>query len=115
VDSEHPKVTEWLARASLLEAWGDPTLARFWTLAASELADSERERVLERLTIAQAAQESGYSRDHLSRLLADGRLENVGNDGAPRIRRSDLPRKARLRSTEPDLVGKVLGAEADSR
>ena len=47
------------------------------------------------LTLEQAAQRSGYSRDHIGRLLRSGRLENVGSRGRPRVRASDLPLKAK--------------------
>lgn len=47
----------------------------------------------ETLTLKQAAEESGYSRDHLGRLLASEILPNAGEPYAPRIRRRDLPRK----------------------
>ncbi|MDE2782551.1 MAG: hypothetical protein OXK77_06320, partial [Gemmatimonadota bacterium] len=42
----------------------------------------------------EAARESGYSADHLGRLVRDGRIPNAGRPGAPRIARTDLPRKA---------------------
>lgn len=47
----------------------------------------------ELLTLTQAAHESGYTREHLSRLVRDGKIPNVGRPNAPRIRRSSLPRK----------------------
>lgn len=45
------------------------------------------------LTLAEAARESGYSTDQLSRLIREGKLVNVGRKGAPRVRRGDLPKK----------------------
>ena len=45
------------------------------------------------LTLRQASAESGYSADHLRRMVSAGDVENAGRRGAPRIRRSDLPRK----------------------
>lgn len=47
----------------------------------------------EALTIAQAATRSGYTADHIGRLVRSGKLANVGKPGAPRVRASDLPRK----------------------
>jgi len=52
------------------------------------LGDAEAEEVM---TIAQAAARSGYSTDHLSRLIREGKLANYGRKGAPRIRHADLP------------------------
>ena len=43
------------------------------------------------LTVAEAAAECGYSRQHLRALLASGDLPNAGRRGRPRIRRADLP------------------------
>ena len=42
----------------------------------------------------QASAESGYSESRLRHLVAAGELQNAGKKGAPRIRRSDLPKKA---------------------
>lgn len=52
-----------------------------------------REEDSEQLTLQKAAQESGYSPDHLGREVRAGRIPNVGRPKAPRIRRGDLPRK----------------------
>lgn len=49
----------------------------------------------ELLSLKRAALESGYSVDHLRRLIREGRLHNAGRPNAPRIRRADLPAKAR--------------------
>ncbi len=46
------------------------------------------------LHLRDAARESGYSADHLGRLVREGKIPNVGRPHAPRIRRGDLPRKA---------------------
>lgn len=43
------------------------------------------------LTLTAAANLSGYSTDHLSRLIREGSIPNAGRKGSPRIRRSDLP------------------------
>lgn len=48
----------------------------------------------ELLNLQQASRESGYSPDHLGRLVRSGRISNAGRRCAPRIRRRDLPRKA---------------------
>jgi hypothetical protein len=45
----------------------------------------------EELTLTAASTLSGYSTDHLSRLLRDGAIPNAGRKGSPRIRRADLP------------------------
>lgn len=45
------------------------------------------------LTLAEAASRSGYSEEHLGRLVRDGKIPNAGRRGAPRIRAGDLPRR----------------------
>jgi hypothetical protein len=46
------------------------------------------------LNLQHASQESGYSADHLGRLVRDGTIPNAGRPYAPKIRRKDLPRTA---------------------
>jgi hypothetical protein len=45
------------------------------------------------LTLEEAALRSGYSVEHLGRLLRVGRVPNAGRKGAPRVKLGDLPRK----------------------
>jgi hypothetical protein len=46
------------------------------------------------LTLTEAARRSGYSADHLGRLVRAGTIANAGRPNAPRVRLGDLPRKA---------------------
>lgn len=65
-------------------------------LAGEVIADLERAAAAdtcEPLTYAKAAKLSGYSDDHIGRLVRDGKLKNVGRKGAPRVLASELPRK----------------------
>lgn len=55
----------------------------------------------ERLSLTRAAAESGYSADHLGRLVREGKLANVGRPNAPKVRRADLPRKPARRLASP--------------
>jgi hypothetical protein len=86
--------------------------AGIWEHAADELDADEQERAAEGLSIAQAVDESGYKGDSLRRLIAEGKLDDVGADGKPLIRRRDLPRKPRHRRSsrtgDPDLAGDLL-------
>jgi hypothetical protein len=70
----------------------------------STVADANEE-----LSLPSAAAESGYSSNHLSRLVRDGRIPNAGRPGAPRIRRADLPRKPPPLRTDRSRV-QLLGA-----
>ncbi len=58
------------------------------------------------LSLQHAAAESGYSADHLGRLVREGKLPNAGRPNAPKIRRGDLPQKAGTLPTAP-LLGSV--------
>jgi acetyl-CoA acetyltransferase len=46
------------------------------------------------ITISKAAALSGFSADHIGRLVRDGKLKNVGRKHAPRVLASELPRRA---------------------
>lgn len=56
------------------------------------------------LSLREAARASGYSADHLGRLVRAGLLQNVGRPNAPRIRLVDLPRKAGIGQSRDDLT-----------
>ena len=61
---------------------------------------------------AEAARESGYSSEHLGKLLRRGTIPNAGRKNAPRIRRRHLPYKpSALREAldAPRLVGVTPG------
>lgn len=70
---------------------------------AAELEATLTTRATETLNLQEAAEESGYSADHLGRLIRKGEIPNAGENGAPRIRRVDLPRKPghRRNGSEP--------------
>ena len=72
---------------------GDP-LASVLPGIAREIEQRAEAYELETLTIAEAAGESGYNEGYLYRAVKVGRIPNAGKDGAPRVRRCHLPRKA---------------------
>jgi hypothetical protein len=43
-----------------------------------------------RLTITEAARETGYSTRQIRRWIKDGKVPNVGTEAAPRVRRGDV-------------------------
>jgi len=53
------------------------------------------------LTLAEAAIRSGYSEEHLGRLVRQGKIPNAGRRGAPRIPVGDLPRRPITRAAGP--------------
>lgn len=65
----------------------------------TDLQELTRANALEPVTLREASLMSGYSVDHLQRLVATGQLENIGRKGRPRIRRGDLPVKPGHRLT----------------
>ncbi len=68
------------------------------TIAAEVIEDLRsivRARALDILSLSEAARESGYSADHLARLVREGRIPNAGRRGKPMIRRTDLPIRPR--------------------
>lgn len=86
-------------------------------LCTELLADVETVLALDNdtpLSLPQAAAISGYSSEHLGRLVRSGSIPNAGRPNAPRIRKGDLPRKpARLAKRElgpydPDADARTL-------
>ena len=72
---------------------GSEAAAHVWEAAAVEVEQRLREAFVEPLTLEAAALESGYTRNHLRRILRDKKLPNSGTDADPRILRMHLPRK----------------------
>lgn len=85
--------------AELRESFGDDARARALEWAALRIEQAMREHDDEPLTLPEAAARSGYSVDHLGRLVRDGRLANIGRHGAPRVRAGDLPSRPTSAST----------------
>ena len=72
----------------------DERAAAIWERAAEMAKQSLRRSGLERLKLPQAALESDYTRDHLRRLIDDGKIPNASvADGSKAILRMHLPRK----------------------
>ena len=88
---------EWHRLTVLVD--GAKLVAEF--LADLDQLDASAEQLL---TLVEAAEESGFSADHLGRLVRSGSLPNAGRPNAPRIRRRDLPRKPLPASTSDAIV-----------
>lgn len=88
-------LAHWRAEAALLRRYGHDATATACELHAREVAAVLTTVDSGELTLGEAAAESGFTADHLGRLLRQGKLTNAGSPGAPRIRRSDLPLKGR--------------------
>lgn len=81
-----------------LEEWGQLGVqvngAKLAAEVLADVADLARSSADEVMTLDAAANESGYTADHLRHLVAAGTIPNAGAPGRPRIRRADLPKKA---------------------
>ena len=84
----------WRRQAKALRRYGGETPAIALESCAAELEATLSDRDETTYSLVEAAHESGYSADHLGRLVRDGKIPNAGRPGAPRIARRDLPRKA---------------------
>jgi hypothetical protein len=84
----------WRERAAFLREYGDANGGRLWELAALELRAALAAHNEATLSLSEAARASGYSADHLGRLVKRGVIPNAGRAGAPRLRRADVPIKA---------------------
>ena len=84
-------LSHWRSRASDLERYA-PAAAQAFREAADELAEALN-GAEETVSLKEAAILGGYSIDALQRMVACGRIQNVGRKGKPRIRRADVPVK----------------------
>lgn len=93
-----PQLTDlagyWRAEASRLRQWGACAEAAILERVAEQLECAIRDESGDMLTLEEAARLTGYSVEHLGRLVRQGKLENVGRKHVPRVRPGDLVRKA---------------------
>ncbi len=85
--------TNWRTEAATLRTYGAESAATALERCADELEARVMEWADEPLTLSEAAQESGYSVQHLRRLVTKGLLTDVAESSQIRVRRGDLPRK----------------------
>jgi len=71
---------------------------------AEELVERIRQACEMTLTLQEASEVSGYSQDHLRRLIRKGMLRNAGTKGSPRVFLVELPRKPRHIPANPPSV-----------
>lgn len=85
-----------LQRAATLRECGHDREADLLEKVVIEYRQAIRRYDEEQLTVAQAAEETGYSAEHLRQLVRTGKLPDPrppGSQAQIRIRRGDLPRK----------------------
>jgi hypothetical protein len=87
-------IAEWRGIERIAsEKLGDESKAVLIRNVLDSLESQARQSEEQLLSGRQAAELCGYSRDHLRRLVKQGVLRDFGRKGAPRYRKSDLPRK----------------------
>ena len=89
-------LSQWRTDADNLRRRGAAAQALALESCADDLERALRDRDNELLNLTEAARLSGYSSEHLGRMVRDGVIPNAGRPNAPRIRHSDLPRKVGL-------------------
>ena len=104
---------EWLKLADQQDQLGAQAQASTLRYCAEQLESGLKAEATTLLNLQEAAAESGYSYSSIQKRVASGEIPNVGQPGAPRVRRKDLPRKAptrpfKLESGEPDLAEEIL-------
>ncbi|MXV95501.1 MAG: hypothetical protein F4Z92_06470 [Gemmatimonadetes bacterium] len=103
----------WRRRAKSLRRYGAETPATAIERCADDLEATLVERDETTYSLVEASRESGYSADHLGRLVRDGKVPNAGRPGAPRIALKDLPRKAHV-PAGPRLADKRRSGEVSN-
>jgi hypothetical protein len=93
----------WRRRAEDLRPFAE-SAARAFEEAAKELQEALEATDGGLVNLSDASRLSGFAPDSLARMIRQGKLENRGRPGAPRLRVADLPKKARTiaaRDAEP--------------
>lgn len=82
--------TQYEERAVAYDADGLEVPARIYRRVAADIRHAIEAADHEVLTLAQAAEVVGCSRDTVRRAVADGRIPNAGRKYAPRVHRGEL-------------------------
>ncbi len=64
------------------------------------------------LSLREASERSGYSGEHLARMVRQGKLPNAGRKHSPKVRLGDLPRRPPTLRTKPSTS---YDPDADAR
>lgn len=103
---------QWREEAKRLRQYGAEPQAKTLEAAADELEERVAAIQQQRLTPGEAAEESGYSADHIRRLVREGKVPNAGDDSAAKIRRRDLPLKPGHRRSGGRTSNRSSGSRA---
>lgn len=108
----------WRTQAELFAEHECPDVAATYRRVAEQLERGLRAWEDERLTIKDAAAESGYSAEHLRRLVRSGKLDvqrNAGRKSRVKVRRGDLPAKPSGRKEVAENQASTYDPEEDAR
>jgi hypothetical protein len=107
---------EYREDSARFRSWGDEMRAAMLDRVVSDVERVIHDAGDELLTLADASREGGYSERQLRRMLDNGIVQDMGRQNAPRIRRSDVPRKpGYLPPVKPTLhIGRTPGQIAQS-
>jgi len=107
-------VIHWRELADVLNAEGCSEVAATRLRSATELENLLHTIESAPLSIAQASEESGYTCEHLRRMLREKPVLNAGRKGRPLVRRRDLPRKAAIKLVHSARFTYDVDADAQS-
>ncbi|MDQ6717527.1 MAG: hypothetical protein M3Z17_04145 [Gemmatimonadota bacterium] len=103
-------ITRWTARRDELRRLS--ALVDGATLLDEVLGDLENVAAPDPLlSLTAAASVTGYTPDHLARLIRGGSLTNHGRKGSPRVKLCECPKKARLATG----IARAYDVRADAR
>lgn len=106
-------VAKWSGEAEALRRLGAHVDgAKLIEAILADLQALGRAEAAEALTLEDAARESGYTPEHLGKLVRIGTIPNAGRKNAPRILRRHLPYKPSALREAPDnpqLAGATPG------
>ena len=84
---------KWCEEEALYTRRGQTELAALMASMTEEVQSESNRYLDEALTLAEAAEISGYSYSSLQHRVRQGQLPDAGETGRPRVRRGDLPWK----------------------
>jgi hypothetical protein len=97
-------VEGWRRDAATLRGYGAEPQAAALDRCADVLDENLRAKASAPLTLKAASELGGFSPDHLGRLIREGKIDNAGRLGAPRIRHVDVPMKrGRVAPSSPSV------------
>jgi hypothetical protein len=86
-------VASWISTAITLEQYGASSTAVILRRCAEDVERASQQNDDRLVGLREAADLTGYSADHLGRLVSKGQIANRGRKGKPLVREGDLPRR----------------------